>query len=78
MYLNQEDLMVIATGPPGQGEELLRNLDTELVQLKRQVGQLKSFHAYAGQNVFVECAMFEVRRACAILGSEQQADHKHA
>ena len=37
MYMNQEDLMAIATGPPGQGEMLLRQLDGELVALKRQV-----------------------------------------
>lgn len=37
MYLNYDDLIAIATGPPGQGEALLKQLDTELVSLKRQV-----------------------------------------
>ena len=37
MYMNPEDVMAVATGPPGQGEMLLRQLDAELVALKRQV-----------------------------------------
>ncbi|ELT96716.1 hypothetical protein CAPTEDRAFT_148586 [Capitella teleta] len=37
MFLQYDDLIAIATGPPGQGEALLKQLDTELVTLKRQV-----------------------------------------
>ena len=37
MFLQYDDLIAIATGPPGQGEALLKQLDTELVALKRQV-----------------------------------------
>ena len=37
MYLNYDDLMAIATGPPGQGEAILKQLDAELVSLKRHV-----------------------------------------
>lgn len=47
MYLSKEDLLALATGPPGQGEALLTQLDAELVQLKRSVQnnkQLLSMH----------------------------------
>ena len=37
MYLKQEDLMAMAQGPPGQSEALLKQLDSELVQLRHQV-----------------------------------------
>jgi hypothetical protein len=37
MYLQYDDLIAIATGPPGQGEALLKQLDTELVTLRRHV-----------------------------------------
>ncbi|ESP01599.1 hypothetical protein LOTGIDRAFT_139441 [Lottia gigantea] len=37
MYLNQEDIMAMVSGPPGQPESLLNSLDAELVSLKRQV-----------------------------------------
>ena len=41
MYLSNDDLLSLATGPPGQGEQLLRQLDAELVTWKRQVQNLK-------------------------------------
>ena len=47
MYLSQQDLLALATGPPGQGDALLKQLDAELVQLKRHVQnnkQLVSMH----------------------------------
>ncbi|XP_022652948.1 REST corepressor 2-like isoform X1 [Varroa jacobsoni] len=37
MYLNCQDLMAIATGPIGQGDSILKALDSELCSLKRQV-----------------------------------------
>ena len=37
MYLDQNDLMAMVTGPPGQAEAILRALDGEVVTLKRQV-----------------------------------------
>ncbi len=37
MYLDAHDLNTIATGPPGQGAALLKNLDAEIVSLKRTV-----------------------------------------
>ncbi|XP_013401912.1 REST corepressor 3 [Lingula anatina] len=37
MYLEQDDLIALATGPAGQGDALLKNLEAELVSLKRQV-----------------------------------------
>ena len=40
MYLNQECLMSVATGPPGQGDTILKQYEVELVELKRQVGCL--------------------------------------
>lgn len=37
MHLNFDDIMAIANGPPGQGESILKALDSEVVTLKRQV-----------------------------------------
>ena len=37
MFLNYDDLVAIATGPPGQGEAILKQLDAEIVTMKRQV-----------------------------------------
>jgi len=37
MHINHEDLVALATGPPGQGEALLRALDREIVSNKRTV-----------------------------------------
>ena len=37
MYLNHEDLMAIANGPPGQGDAILKSLDSEVITLKRNV-----------------------------------------
>ncbi|RWS30654.1 REST corepressor 1-like protein [Leptotrombidium deliense] len=37
IFLNFQDLMTIAGGPCGQGEALLKALDSEVVNLKRQV-----------------------------------------
>ena len=40
MYLKYEDLLALATGPPGQGEAILKSLDAEIVALKRTVSIL--------------------------------------
>ncbi|XP_077550893.1 REST corepressor 1-like isoform X2 [Haemaphysalis longicornis] len=37
MCLQYQDLVAMATGPPGQGDAILRAMDSELVALKRQV-----------------------------------------
>jgi len=37
MHINHDDLVALATGPPGQGEGLLRALDREIVSHKRLV-----------------------------------------
>lgn len=37
MCLQYQDLVSMATGPPGQGDAILRAMDSELVALKRQV-----------------------------------------
>ncbi|CAH1793227.1 unnamed protein product [Owenia fusiformis] len=37
MYMNMEDLKQLSSGPPGQGESILKSLEQELVSLKRQV-----------------------------------------
>nr|KAG5714571.1 hypothetical protein BaRGS_007017 [Batillaria attramentaria] len=37
MYLHSEDLMSMVSGPPGQAEAVLKQLDSEIVSLKRQV-----------------------------------------
>ena len=40
MYLNKNDLLGIATGPPGQGEAILKQLEAEIVSLKRTVSPM--------------------------------------
>ena len=37
MYLDQNDLMAMVSGPPNQPEIILKALDSELVSLKRMV-----------------------------------------
>jgi hypothetical protein len=37
MYISVEDLCSMAKGPVGQGQAILRNLDQEVVDMKRQV-----------------------------------------
>lgn len=37
MYLNEDDLRLMLTGPLQQAEQILKSLDAELVSLKRQV-----------------------------------------
>lgn len=41
MYMNYDDLLTVATGPPGQGEAVLKAMDSEVVSLKRQVQNSK-------------------------------------
>ncbi len=49
MYLDAQDLIAIATGPPGQGGAILKNLDAEIVSLKRAVSTMKCYYACAKQ-----------------------------
>jgi hypothetical protein len=37
MYINHDDLTGMATGPAGQGENMLKAMDREIVSLKRLV-----------------------------------------
>ena len=37
MYLDQNDLLAMVSGPPSQPEAILKSLDSELVSLKRMV-----------------------------------------
>ncbi|XP_046664944.1 REST corepressor 3-like isoform X1 [Homalodisca vitripennis] len=37
MYVNHDDLVAMASGPTGQGEQMLKAMDREIVSLKRQV-----------------------------------------
>lgn len=37
MYVNHDDLVAMASGPAGQGEQMLKAMDREIVSLKRQV-----------------------------------------
>ncbi|XP_064623382.1 REST corepressor 3-like isoform X1 [Lineus longissimus] len=37
MYLNHDDFLAMATGPAAQGDAILKQLDVEIVSLKRQV-----------------------------------------
>lgn len=37
MFINHDDLVAMASGPAGQGEQMLRTMDREIVSLKRQV-----------------------------------------
>ncbi|XP_074662552.1 REST corepressor 1-like [Tubulanus polymorphus] len=41
IYLNKEDLIAMATGPSGQGDAILKQLEAEIISLKRQVRQNK-------------------------------------
>ena len=37
MHINHDDLVGLATGPPGQGEAVLKSHDREIVSFKRNV-----------------------------------------
>ena len=37
MYVNHDDLVALATGPPSQGEALLKSMEREIVSYKRVV-----------------------------------------
>ena len=37
MHINHDDLVGLATGPPGQGEAVLKSHDREIVSYKRHV-----------------------------------------
>lgn len=43
MYINHDDLIAMASGPAGQGEQMLKAMDREIVSLKRQVAFAFSF-----------------------------------
>ena len=60
MYMNPEDVMAVATGPPGQGEMLLRQLDAELVALKRQVRIMYDNFGSHKQNIQLYCCCHQV------------------
>ena len=65
MYLSQADLIALATGPPGQGEALLKQLDSELVQLKRAVQNNKQLVSMLKQKTAIGIASLrlnEVRK----------------
>ena len=47
MYINHDDLVAMAAGPPApapaiQGDQMLKAMDREIVSLKRQVSLLQS------------------------------------
>lgn len=69
MYLSQQDLLALATGPPGQGDAILKQLDAELVQLKRQVQnnkQIVSMHKQKTSSGIDVLRISEVRLVVAI------------
>ena len=41
MFINLPDLMTMVNGPPGQGEAILRGLDSEILNLKRNIQNIK-------------------------------------
>jgi len=45
MHINHDDLVALATGPHGQGEVLLKSLDTEILDSKRSVQNNKQLLA---------------------------------
>lgn len=47
MFLKYDDLVALATGPPGQGEAILKQLDEEIITLKRQVQNNKQYISLA-------------------------------
>ncbi|XP_050407195.1 REST corepressor 1 [Patella vulgata] len=59
MYLNQEDIMAMVSGPPGQPESLLKSLDAELVSLKQQVQKNKQMISLQKQKT--ACGIDNVR-----------------
>ncbi len=76
MYLDAHDLNVIATGPPGQGAALLKNLDAEIVSLKRTVCDLDvqlclalftvtNIDAGTAQSAEVLCFRFRTTSSCS-------------
>ncbi|KAH7972928.1 hypothetical protein HPB52_019023 [Rhipicephalus sanguineus] len=63
MCLQYQDLVSMATGPPGQGDAILRAMDSELVALKRQV--LPLLFTTAGQLNMSHLNLFFVLQANA-------------
>lgn len=55
MYLNYQDLMSIASGPAGQGDAILKGLDSELCSLKRQV-----LNAFVALSLSLSSKVFEL------------------
>lgn len=58
MYLDQDDLISLSTGPPGQADAILKNLEAELVALKRTVQNNKQIigvmkHKTSGVDEFI-------------------------
>lgn len=60
MYLNQECLMSVATGPPGQGDTILKQYEVELVELKRQVQNNKQVLSSLKEKSFGAVDLFRI------------------
>ena len=43
MHLNYDDLVAIVNGPSGEGDTILRSMDSEIVSFKRQVFIFKTY-----------------------------------
>ena len=56
MYINKEDLKELATGPSGTGENMLRALDQEIVNLKRMVQNNKQIISQMKHKISLETA----------------------
>ena len=54
MFVDKEDLMLLATGPPGTGEAILRGLDQEIVSIKRQVQNNKQIISQVKHKISLE------------------------
>lgn len=54
MFVNREDLTLLATGPPGTGDATLKLLDQEIVSLKRQAQNNKQIISQVKHKISLE------------------------
>lgn len=59
MFVNHDDLTRMASGPAGQGEQMLRSMDREIVSLKRQVQSNKQ--AISAMRTRTSCGIDDYR-----------------
>lgn len=70
MYLNNEDLKSMVTGPSGQAEAILKSLDAELVTAKRQVQNNKQLLGQLKHKLATGTDMFRYNEAANKINSK--------